>query len=159
MKRFSLLATLTFSTMVLSAQASFIASQAHNSSVVGIASGQTARLNILYPSVPAPLLQIQCQITASIGDDQGGILKSQDFLLAGGKSVSISLNADTELTGSHNAQIHAVTLTPGGPADGFCFVIPSLDIVDNATGKTVAHLETVVTYPRAFAALSGLRQR
>jgi hypothetical protein len=37
-------------------------------------------------------------------------------------------------------------------------VIPSLDIVDNATGKTVVHLETVVTYPRAFAALFGLRQ-
>jgi len=119
----------------------------HNSSVVGIVAGQTARLNVLYPAVPAPLLQTMCSVTASIADDQGTVLKTQDFQMLGGKSASLSLNADTDLRG-HAAQIHALTLTPAAtPAGGYCSILPSLDIVDNATGKTLVHLETTITYP------------
>ncbi len=152
MKRFSLLATIVFSAVLATAQGSFTPPQQHNSSVVGIAAGQTARLNVLYPSIPAPLLQVMCSVTLSIVDDQGAILKTQDFQMSGGKTVSVSLNADTELSGGHAAQIHALTLTPAtSSAGGYCEVLPSLDIVDNASGKTVVHLETTVTYPRAPA--------
>ena len=148
MKRFSLLATMLFSAVLVRAQG-FTAPQLHNSTVVGIASGQTARLNVLYPALPAPLLlQVMCTVTASIVDDQGTVLKTQDFQLVGGKTASISLNADTELPGAHAAQIHALTLTPAASsAGGYCQVLPSLDIVDNATGRTLLHLETTVTYP------------
>jgi hypothetical protein len=150
MKRFSLLATIVLTAILARAQG-FIAPQQHNSSVVGIASGQTARLNVLYPSIPAPLLQVMCAVTASIVDDQGTVLKTQDFQMLGGKSASLSLNADTELPGAHAAQIHALTLTPAASsAGGFCQVLPSLDIVDNATGRTLVHLETTVTYPLAM---------
>jgi len=159
MKRFSLLATLVFGAMVARAQGDFIPAQQHSSSVVGIVSGQTARLNVLYPSIPAPMLQVMCSVTVSILDDQGGVLKTQDFQLIGGKSASISLNADTNLTGAHAAQIHAVTLTHPASSAGYCQVLPSLDIVDNATGKTLVHLETIVTYPLPLAipVRSGVR--
>jgi len=152
MKRFSFLATIVFSAVLARAQGDFVPSQQHNSSVVGIAAGQTARLNVLYPSIPAPLLlQVMCHVTVSIVDDQGGILKTQDFQMVGGRSVSISLNADTDLP-AHAAQIHALTLTPAtSSAGGYCQVLPSLDIVDNATGKTLVHLETTVTYPIPLA--------
>jgi hypothetical protein len=36
-------------------------------------------------------------------------------------------------------------------AGGYCQVLPSLDIVDNATGRTLLHLETTVTFPRPLA--------
>ena len=148
MKSFSLLAALVFASVLVRAQGDFIPPQQHNSSVVGITSGQTARLNVLYPSIPAPLMQVMCGVTVSIVDDQGGVLKTQDFLLLGGKSVSLSLDADTELPG-HAAQIHALTLTRAAVPGGYCEVLPSLDIVDKTTGKTVLHLETTITYPRA----------
>jgi hypothetical protein len=151
MKRFSLFATIVFSAALVRAQGDFVPSQQHNSSVVGIAAGQTAKLNVLYPSIPAPLLQVMCHVTVSIVDDQGGILKTQDFQMLGGKSVSLSLNADTDLP-AHAAQIHALTLTPAtSSAGGYCQVLPSLDIVDNATGKTLVHLETSITYPIPLA--------
>jgi hypothetical protein len=119
--------------------------------VVGIASGQTARLNVLYPSIPAPLLQVMCNVTVSIVDDQGGVLKTQDFQMLGGKTASISLNADTDLP-EHAARIHALAITPAvSSAGGYCQVLPSLDIVDNATGRTLLHLETTVTFPRPLA--------
>ena len=136
------------------------APQLRNSSVVGIVGGQTARLNVLYPSIPAPFLQVMCSITVSIVDDQGTVLKTQDFQMVGGKTASLSVNADTDLTGPHTAQIHALTLTPAAtPSGGYCEVLPSLDIVDNATGKTLVHLETSVTYPltQAVPARAGIR--
>ena len=147
MKFSSFLVTIIFSAVLAGAQG-FTAPQQHNSSVVGITSGQTARLSVLYPPIPAPLLQAMCAVTLSIVDDQGTVLKTQDFQMLGGKTASLSLNADTDLTGGHTALIHALTLTPAtSSAGGYCEVLPSLDIVDNATGRTLVHLETTVTYP------------
>ena len=151
MQRFSFLATIVFTAVLARAQGSFTPPQQHNSSVVGITSGQTARLNVLYPSIPAPLLQVMCGVTVSIVDDQGSVLKTQDFQMLGGKTASLSLNADDFLPSGHTAQIHALTITPAvSPAGGYCEVLPSLDIIDNATGKTLVHLETTITYPRAL---------
>jgi hypothetical protein len=159
MKCFSFLATVVFSTVLLQAQG-FTPPQLQNSSVVGITAGQTAKLNVLYPAIPAPLLQTMCSITVSIVDDQGGVLKTQNFQMIGGKSVSVSLNADTDLSGTHSAQIHALTLTPATSAlGGYCEVLPSLDILDNVTGKTVVHVETTITYPRPLAGALGIRPR
>ncbi len=151
MKRFSLLSGILCSAVLLSGQG-FVPSQLHNSGVVGIAAGQTAKLNVLYPAVPAPLLQAMCSVTLSILDDQGTVLKTQDVQMLGGKTATLALNADTELSG-HAAQIHALTVTPPvSGAGGYCSILPSLDIVDNATGKTVVHLETTITYPIPVAA-------
>jgi len=47
-----------------------------SSGVVGIAPGQTARWNVLYPTAPAPILQPVCSIDLSIADDQGNSLKT-----------------------------------------------------------------------------------
>jgi len=116
-------------------------------------------VNVLYPSIPAPVLQVMCSVTVSILDDQGGVLKTQDFQLIGGKSASISLNADTELQGGHTAQIHVLALTRAAAPGGYCQVLPSLDIVDNASGKTLVHLETTVTYPPPLAVQSRVPLR
>jgi hypothetical protein len=158
MKRFSYLATVVFTAVLARAQGGFTPPQQHDSTVVGIAAGQTAKLNVLYPSVPAPILQVMCAVTLNLVDDQGNVLKSQDFQILGGKTVSLSLNADTDLQGDHRAQIRALTLTPPTSSrGGYCALLPSLDIVDNATGRTLVHLETSITYPRLLAAALPVR--
>jgi len=131
---------------VVMAQGSLTSTQQHTSGVVGITAGQTAKLNVLYPSVPAPILQILCTATLVIADDQGKILKSQEAQqLIGGKSIWLDLNADTDLpSGANRVQIHALTLTPN-PG---CALIPTLEILDNSTGKTVIVMGSKVTWPR-----------
>jgi hypothetical protein len=131
--------------------------QQQDSSMTGIASGQTARLSALYPSAPAPFLQPICSVTLTIADDQGDALKSQEFQILGGKAVSLALNADTDLTASSgHALLHGLVLTPAvSSSGGYCRLLPSLDIVDNTTGKTVVHLEMRVTFPPIGGAASA----
>ena len=58
------------------AQTPVTAHQQMTSGVVGITAGQTARINVLYPTAPAPILQPLCSVTLNIADDQGKILKT-----------------------------------------------------------------------------------
>lgn len=98
--------------------------QQQTSGVVGIAPGQTARLNVLYPTAPAPILQVLCSATLGIFDDKGGVLQSESFpQLSAGKSVSIDLNADTGLPGVPRTQIHGVSVAPNG-----CRLVLTLEI-------------------------------
>ena len=63
--------------------------QRQTSGVVGVTGGQTARLSVLYPTAPAPILQVLCAATLVIADDQGKVLKSMDVSqLVAGRSVS-----------------------------------------------------------------------
>ena len=78
------------------------------SGVVGITAGQTARFNVLYPTAPAPILQPICSVALTFADDQGNTLKSTTVpQFTAGKSVSLDLNGDTDLTGNVRIQIHA----------------------------------------------------
>ena len=51
------------------AQSPSFQNQQRTSGVVGITAGQTARLNVVYPTVPAPLLQVMCSVILAIADD------------------------------------------------------------------------------------------
>ena len=67
------------------------------------------------------------------------------------------MNADEIMpAGASKLLIHAYTLIPGNSTGGFPPVIPGLDIVDNATGRTSVHLETRVTYPREAGRVGAL---
>lgn len=110
---------------------------------VGIAAGQTARLTILYPTVPAPLLQVLCSATLTIADDQRKNLKSITVpQISGGNSVSLDLNADTDLAGMARTQIHGISIAANG-----CRLITTLEIIDNITQKTVVVVGSDQTYP------------
>jgi len=148
-KLFVIVGTVVLSGAITRAEGSTPPAQQQDSSSVGIAPGQTAKLNVVYPTVPEPVLQPLCTVTLGIADDQGNVLKNQEFQISGGKTVSLSLDADTDLTSSQgHAQIRGLTQTPAtSSGGGYCSLIPSLDIVDNATGKTTVHLETRVTFP------------
>ena len=113
------------------------------SGVVGITPGQTARFNVLYPTAPAPILQIVCSATLVFADDQGYVLKTKDVSqLTAGKSVSLDLNADTDTAGSSRTQIHAFSVSPSG-----CVYVATLELIDNVTQRTVLVVGSRQTYP------------
>jgi len=115
----------------------------------GLTAGQTAKLSVYYPTVPAPVAQVLAFVRLVIEDENRNVLAQQDFQVAAGQTVSVSVNGNSLLAADRrSAQIHAFTQTAGGAADAFPFVIPGLDIVDNTSGRTVVHLDTKVTYPR-----------
>jgi hypothetical protein len=117
--------------------------QQQTSGVVGVTAGQTARLNVLYPTAPAPILQVLCSATLVIADDQGNILESKDVSqFIAGKSVSLDMNADTDLAGSTRTQIHGFSIAPNG-----CRLLTTLEIIDNATQKTLLVVGSEATYP------------
>jgi hypothetical protein len=121
------------------------------SGVVGIAPGQTARLNVLYPTAPAPILQLLCSATLTISDDQGKTLKSSDIAqLTAGKSVSLDVNADADLAGIPRTQIHGNSIAPAG-----CQLVVTLEIIDNATQRTVLVVGGVPSYPLLPIAQGG----
>lgn len=129
----------------------------YDTGTVGINFGQTARFNVLYPTIPAPFAtQVLCSATLTIADDQNNILKTQTVTqLTGGRSVSIDLNADTDIPLARGrTQIHAVVLTPAaGTSGAACNFVPTLELVDNTSGKTTIVLKGQATWPPASTAL------
>ena len=109
-------------------------------------------MSSILPS-PRPSCRYFAQRPLVIADDQGKIIKSEDAQqLIAGKSITLDLNADTDLpSGTNRVQIHALTLTPN-PG---CALIPTLEIIDNFTGKTVVILGSKVTFPRPQPAQPG----
>jgi hypothetical protein len=125
------------------AQTPLTANQQMTSGVVGLTPGQTARMNVLYPTAPAPILQRLCSIALNIADDQGKVLKTVTVSqFTAGMSVSLDLNADTDLTGTARTEIHAYSVAPTG-----CNFTVTLELIDNITQKTVLVIGSRQTYP------------
>lgn len=142
MRTFLLLAMILNGALAVAQPIGFQSVQ-RTSGAVGVVPGQTARLNVVYPRSPAPILQVLCSATLAIADDQGRVLKSSTVSqLIAGKSVSLDLNADTELPGGVRTQIHAFSIAQTG-----CNLPATLEIIDNATQRTVIVIGSETTYP------------
>jgi hypothetical protein len=117
--------------------------------MIGIAPGQTARLNLLHADLPAPLATgIVCSANISFLDDQGQTLKSSSVTgLAAGHSVSLTLNADSELASHQNSMIRGLVAVPTNSGGGFCPLVPTLELIDNATGRTTVVLHQTYASP------------
>lgn len=119
-----------------------------SSGMVGLAAGQTARLNAYHPAPPAPLATgAVCNAQVSFIDDQGTVLKTAPISVIPGKSVAVDLNPATDLTApASRIQIRAaITFPPpaSNPMSGTmfmpimgCSLVPTLEIFDDATLKT-----------------------
>ncbi len=131
-----------------------INSQTQTTPMVGISNGQVARLNALNPGVPAPLATgALCSAQLSFVDANGVTLKTKQVLVAPGKSEPLDLDHDTEAgpdTGGR-FELRAVLRIPpvgaAGAAPGFCTIVPSLEIFDADTGKTIVVVTTTNTLP------------
>ena len=123
--------------------------QAQTSSMTGVASGQTARLTALNPGVPAPLATgAKCSAQVTFLDDQGNVLKTASITALPGKSASVDLNRDTDVTSSSGRLEIRVTIaqsvdtnsTSATPMFSFCSLIPSLEVFENLTSKTLVRV-------------------
>ena len=109
--------------------------------MIGITTGQTARLNALNPGVPAPLATgARCSVQVSFVDDQGNVLKTAPITVDPGKSTPF----DFVMSSAGRLEIRAVITfsqpTPvANPSTGtaiafpvaaLCPLVPSLEIID-----------------------------
>ncbi len=113
--------------------------------LVGVAAGQSARLNATRPDLAAPILTATvCSASLAIRDENGQILKSQNFAQVGpGQTVSITLNSATDIPApSPRTEVRGViSPDPDPQSPPLCELAVSLEIYDNSTGKTTAVVE------------------
>ena len=123
---------------------------------VGIAAGQTARLNVL--DVGGQGQAAECIVSMLFLDDQGAVLKTNTFAVLPGRSVSLDLVADMDLGLGTNeqrrpihpvlAQIPAVVQPQTAPA---CVLAPTLEIFDQFTGRTSILMVKTTPIPQPLA--------
>src|SRR5215469_12474171 len=66
--------------------------------MIGLAEGQTARLNLLNPGVPAPgATAALCSAAVSFIDAQGTVLKSATIAVNPGQSAHFDVDSDADL--------------------------------------------------------------
>jgi hypothetical protein len=106
------------------------------SGMVGLAFGETARLNVLNPGLPA------CSAAVSFIDAAGNVLKSATLVIAPGESMPFDLRSDTDLslTLAERREIRASLTIPPVPAVGGCIYVKTLEVFDNASLRTLVVL-------------------
>lgn len=123
--------------------------------MVGIAFGQTARLNLLNPGPVSTAIGVVCTAAVTYFDGAGTSLKTATVSVAPGTSMGVDLHSDTDLSLAANArrEIRATIAIPLAPpptatatsTPPSCQLIPTLEIFDSITGRTQAIVGKVVT--------------
>ena len=118
--------------------------------MAGMAAGQTARLNALNLAAGGPIVVgVSCQITVTFLDASGKTLASQTVAVGQGQAVHVDLLRSQADAGADPVEIRATVSTAlivspvaTTPVAASCSIVPTLEIFDQATGRTAAHLET-----------------
>ena len=118
--------------------------------MIGVASGQTARLNVInIVRTPPPILiaQLLCKVELDLYDGQGRLLKQKTNANLGyGHADFIELDHSEIVGGSTRVEVTAVVKV-GSNQSFFCSVVPTLEIFDDGTGHTTAILTSASTGP------------
>jgi hypothetical protein len=150
---------LALSALALPAQPIAVASTVKTTAMIGLAQGQTAQLNLLNPGVQAPATGVICTAAVSYFDAAGTLLKSSTISIAPGKSGSTDLSGDTDLNIAVGArrEIRAQISIPAVPPPAStgatpivvaaCKLIPTLEIFDSVSGRTLVTLGRVEAIP------------
>jgi hypothetical protein len=126
--------------------------------MVGLAPGQTARLNALNLPGFQEILTVPCNITLSFVDDRGVTLKTATTDIESGKAVHLDMPRSEVNANSSRLQIRGVILHPTTPAEVLetprlpfglsgCSVAATLEIFDSTTGITTVVLESARGVP------------
>ncbi len=152
---------MALSAFVLSAQVVSGLPAVQTTGMVGMADAQTAQLNLLNPGVLAPAVGVICKATVSFVNASGTVLKSTTLTVIPGQSMSFSLrsDADLNLVAGDRREIRAtisipaiVTPTAASTAAPSCKLIPTLELFDTVSGRTLVVLGHVTTVPSVVAA-------
>jgi hypothetical protein len=145
--------------LTLPAQTVAAATNVRTTGMVGLADSQTARLNLLNPGALAAASEVTCTAKVSFVDGQGNVLKSATLTIAPGKSAALDLRSDTDLSliAGDRREIRAVissssivpppTAVTAAPVTPACATVPTLEIFDTVSGRTLLTLGHTVTVP------------
>jgi hypothetical protein len=105
--------------------------------MIGLAEGQTARLNVLNPGILAPAVGMICTVNLAFTDGTGKLLKTTTVSVAPGQSAAFDLISDTDLylAIGTRVEIRASIIPPAT-----CKLIGTLEIFDSSTKRTEAVL-------------------
>jgi hypothetical protein len=121
--------------------------------MVGIAPGQTARLNLLNVGVQSATAPT-CLVTFLFLDEKGDLLKTNTFENSPIHSAFLDLDADKDLAlaAGQRRQFRALSapLPTASTAESGCPLIATLEIFDRATGKTAAVMTETALIPRGL---------
>ena len=139
------------------------ASQYATFGMVGLSTGQTARLNVFALPVGGPIIAGgSCQVTFDFYNEAGKMVKTGTATVAQGAAVHFdmlrtevdSLAGRTEIRGTvRTAFVNpsavpmptpgtpVTPITPITPVYGFCSVPPTLEIFDSTSGQTTVVLQ------------------
>jgi hypothetical protein len=139
--------------------------------MVGVASGQSARINALNMGSRSSTQDSSCSVTLQFVDLQGQLLKQSVVNLGPGKGATLDLSRDQVPGDDLRAEIRAVLLfgysggAPPGPdvrQQFDCNIVPSVEVYDNNTGRTSLILTDAkplpVPDPRSIAKTGSARQ-
>jgi hypothetical protein len=159
LKYIPLACALALSALALSAQTTTATSTVETTAMIGLAQGQTAQLNLLNPGVQGPAAATICTAAVSFFDAAGTMLKTSTLIVAPGQSNSADLSAGADLSiavGARReirAQISTPAILPPTSTGGTpimvaaCKLIPTLEIFDSSTGRTLVTLGHVEAIP------------
>ena len=162
-----------FTPVRASAQPAFMiggASQYVTLGMVGLSTGQTARLNALALPLGGPIIAgASCQVTFDFYDASGKSVKTGTATVAQGAAVHFdmlrtevdSLAGRSEIRGTVRTAFmnpsavptSGTPITPGTPVtpvtpvSGFCSVLPTLEIFDSTSGQTTVVLQQTTALP------------
>jgi hypothetical protein len=117
--------------------------------MVGIANAQTGRLNLLNPGTTWSGASLVCTAAVSFFDGDGNHLKSTTLSIPPGQSMLFDLHSDADLNLAVGArlEIRAVITQPGVPGatptsapTQACPLVPTLEIFDTISGRTLVTL-------------------
>ena len=110
--------------------------------MLGLASGQSARLNVVNlvrTPPPIEIAQAPCKVDLNFYDNQGKLIKQKTVENLGyGQADFLDLDR-SEISGSQRVEVTGAAV--GGSTQlFFCLIMPTLEIIDDATGRTTAIL-------------------
>ena len=125
--------------------------------MVGIASGQSARVNALNAARQDTANPTSCNLTLQFLDTNGNLLKQSTVNLQPGAAASLDLSWGDLPGGDLRTEVRAVLLfgysgganpPPGILQQSACGnLVPSLEVYDNTSGRTSLVLTTAITLP------------
>ena len=163
LKDVRLMCVLTLSALALSAQVTSTLPAVQTTGMVGIGDSQTAQLNLLNPGVEPPAIGVVCSAAVSFVDADGTVLKSTMLTVVPGKSMAFILRSDLDLhlVAGDRREIRATITIPAvpppastaaSPAAPACHLIPTLEILDTVSGRTLVILGRAKAIPSVAAA-------
>jgi hypothetical protein len=119
--------------------------------MTGLASGQTARLNVVNQvRTPPPLgiALVACKVELDLYDAQGKLIKTKTVAnLAFGQADFLDLGRAEAGTGVNRVEITGVVKVSSNQSF-FCNITPTLEVFDDLTGHTTAILANpAASYP------------